>query len=420
MQLSLHNGSASGVTVVSNIFLDYYMPRANGEFVKIYLYLLRCLTGEQADLTLASVADTFRCTETDILRALHYWEEERLLVLSGNASTQTSVDFLEPMVPEGMTVSGRGTASWSRQTDTAPQGGQASALEAGENSASSGAGKSSQEYRVSNAGEYRRTPTASRVSFPEDDAGYSGSPVSKENSGGTRFTEELSGETSTGKLSPDRVRQLKENEDIVQLLFIAEQYLGKALSPSETSRILYFYEELHFSADLVEYLIEYCVSKGSKSIRYMEKVALAWHEAGITTVSMARQETSAYHKNYFSILKAFGISNRNPVQSEINTMNHWLNDYGFTMDIITEACSRTIAQTGKVNFRYADGILSKWKQKGVRHLTDIQALDTLHRQAQADKAEQKNKKSASSNKFNNFHQRDYDFEELEKQLLNRQ
>ena len=43
MQLSLHNGSSSGVTIISNIFIDYYMPRANGEFVKIYLYLLRSL-----------------------------------------------------------------------------------------------------------------------------------------------------------------------------------------------------------------------------------------------------------------------------------------------------------------------------------------------------------------------------------------
>ena len=99
MQLSLHNGSASGVTVVSNVFLDYYMPRANGEFVKIYLYLLRLLGAGQGELTLAEVADVFSCTETDILRALRYWEAERLLVLSGNASSQTSVDFLEPMVP---------------------------------------------------------------------------------------------------------------------------------------------------------------------------------------------------------------------------------------------------------------------------------------------------------------------------------
>lgn len=102
-------------------------------------------------------------------------------------------------------------------------------------------------------------------------------------------------------------------------------------------------------------------------------------------------------------------------------INHWMNDYGFTMDILTEACSRTIHQTGKANFNYADKILRDWHSKGVRHLTDIQALDTLHRQLKAERASEQNKPTKtnnSGNKFNNFKQRDYDYAQLENQLLN--
>ena len=105
-------------------------------------------------------------------------------------------------------------------------------------------------------------------------------------------------------------------------------------------------------------------------------------------------------------------------------IDHWMKDYGFTMDILTEACSRTVASTGKANFRYADRILSDWKDKGVRHLTDIQALDTLHRQLQSDRQEQKQRQeqkgirpSGSGNRFNNFQQRNYDYNQLENQLL---
>ena len=105
-------------------------------------------------------------------------------------------------------------------------------------------------------------------------------------------------------------------------------------------------------------------------------------------------------------------------------IDHWMKDYGFTMDILTEACSRTVASTGKANFRYADRILSSWKDKGVRHLTDIQALDTLHRQLQSDRQEQKQRQeqkgirpSGSGNRFNNFQQRNYDYDQLENQLL---
>ena len=76
MQLSLHNGSSSGVTIISNIFIDYYMPRANGEFVKIYLYLLRSLQSGDTALDLAAVADVFDCTESDVLRTLRYWENQ--------------------------------------------------------------------------------------------------------------------------------------------------------------------------------------------------------------------------------------------------------------------------------------------------------------------------------------------------------
>ena len=94
MQLSLHNGSSSGVTIISNIFIDYYMPRANGEFVKIYLYLLRSLQSGDTALDLAAVADVFDCTESDVLRTLRYWENQKLVVLAGT-DTQTSIDFLQ-------------------------------------------------------------------------------------------------------------------------------------------------------------------------------------------------------------------------------------------------------------------------------------------------------------------------------------
>lgn len=102
-------------------------------------------------------------------------------------------------------------------------------------------------------------------------------------------------------------------------------------------------------------------------------------------------------------------------------MNLWLNQYGFTLDIITEACSRTVLSTGKASFSYADSILESWFKKGVHHLSDIDSLDMDHQQKKAEKAKSRLKvpvaSASSKNKFNNFHQRDYNMEELERQLL---
>ena len=169
------------------------------------------------------------------------------------------------------------------------------------------------------------------------------------------------------------MKELKQNEDIIQLLYIAEQYLGKTLSPTEIQKILFFYDGLGFSADLIEYLIEYCVSRSHKSIRYMETVALAWAQEGISTVAEAKKSNARYSKDYYSILKALGITNRSPVETEITLMDTWLKTYGFSIAIIQEACTRTVLQTGQASFQYTDKILEGWKKKQVKTL--VQSWD---------------------------------------------
>ena len=39
--ITLQNSRNAEVTVLTNNFIDNYMPGANGEFVKVYIYLLR-------------------------------------------------------------------------------------------------------------------------------------------------------------------------------------------------------------------------------------------------------------------------------------------------------------------------------------------------------------------------------------------
>ena len=51
-------------------------------------------------------------------------------------------------------------------------------------------------------------------------------------------------------------------------------------------------EDLHFSDDLIDYLIQYCVDLGKKDFRYIEKVALNWSEEGITTTKQAERKVS--------------------------------------------------------------------------------------------------------------------------------
>lgn len=354
--LTISDSRSDSSTLVPDIFIDEYMAKANGEFVKIYLYLLRITHDPAYDISLSSIADAFSCTENDVKRALKYWKKAGILKLDTDESGLLRGLTLLPV---------RGITAVS-------------------------------ETKVI------REAAASQIS--EQTPAPSGD-VS---------------DTQPKYLSPGDIEQLqKENPDIVQLLFLAEQYMKKTLSATDMQRILYFYDELHFPIDLVEYLIEYCVSQNHRSLNYIEKVGLAWHEESIHTVEEAKARAKTWSKDYYSILKAFGIRGRDPVDTEIEYMNRWLRQYGFSLDIIREACSRTIAATAKPSFNYAEGILSNWKQKGVTSYEDIRGLDEQHQKRVKSSEKGEQAKAGKSNKFNNFHQREYDYEKLEKQLLNK-
>lgn len=234
--------------------------------------------------------------------------------------------------------------------------------------------------------------------------------------------------TGSAELRPGgpAVRSLPQQE-AQQLLFICEQYLGKTLTPVEVGKILDLHELYGFSAALIEYLVEYCVSGGHRSIHYIEATARGWHEDGYTSVAQAKEQTTLYNRAYFRILKAFGISGRNPVEAEITFMKKWLKEYGFSMELITEACSRTISTIHQPSFPYADKILTGWREKQITSPEQLKSLDQkyleqkqLEKQRSQAKTETQTapRRASAPNRFHNFQEREYDYKELEKQLIN--
>ena len=81
----LKRDSTLAATYVPNTFIDEYMTHADGEFVKIYLYLLRCMNNPDTMFSISDIADKFDHTEKDVTRALKYWEKMHLLRLEFNS-----------------------------------------------------------------------------------------------------------------------------------------------------------------------------------------------------------------------------------------------------------------------------------------------------------------------------------------------
>ena len=185
---------------------------------------------------------------------------------------------------------------------------------------------------------------------------------------------------------------LADDEEFSQLLYIAQKYMNKAFTQRDCQVFSYLYGELKLSVELLEYLVETCVQNGHTSIRYLETVALNWHERGLTTVEAAKAYSSTYNKDAFAVMKAFGLNDRRPAEPEKKMIDTWFGSYGFSRELVLEACSRTIQATHSPSFSYANKILSDWKEAGVKKLSDVEELDLIRQQ------EKKRKDGADANK----------------------
>ncbi len=81
-----------GVTVVENAFINHFMPKARGEFVKIYLYGLKCCNSGKG-MSDTEIAEVLGLNESDVAKAWKYWESEGIVLLD-NEEDSCYIQFL--------------------------------------------------------------------------------------------------------------------------------------------------------------------------------------------------------------------------------------------------------------------------------------------------------------------------------------
>lgn len=357
-------------TVVANEFIDRYMPLANGEYVKVYLYLLR---HQGREVEVPEIADALNHTESDIKRAVAYW------------------------IRQGVLVQGEGHRE---ETDTVGD-----------------------DSRGRNMQEIRKPQEEQRQQVKQEQQKLQGEPepqepilvfeetIASQNPMEQQAAPVQKKENERPHYTPEQVGRLAREEDFTQLLYISQKYMNKVFTPRECEVFAYLYDALHMPAELLEYLVEYCVQGEHYSIRYLETVALDWHKRNIRTVDMAKQYTVSFSDEAFSVMRAFGLNERRPGDAEMEVIRRWFRQWGFTKEIVLEACGRTLKATHSPSFSYADKILSEWKKAGVKSLADVKKLDEKRESKKAAKTgAAATAPKPAKNQFHNFEQRDTDYE----------
>ncbi len=318
-------------TTVSNIFIDRYMPEANGEFVKLYIYLVRLLQ-DNIGATVSSIADKMSCQEKDVCRGIKYWISKGILDLKYDKAEDTySITLLKLEEEE--------------EADTSYE---------------------SDDYLMNIIAfqkNEKKAVKAEKVEVVEETPAAS-VPAAKKN-------------PSKKRLTQNQLNLKLQDPELMDLRDEAEAYFQRELAQEDMNSLIYIHDELHFSFDLCEYLLEYCGEIKKTDSKFYEKVAINWYENEITTRAEAKEFTLRYFTLFGKILEKLGIQWHSINVKEKSFINKWTTTFLFDNVIILKACEIAIVNSpSKATFNYVDGILTKWHAAGVKTLKDVDSYQS--------------------------------------------
>ncbi len=360
-------------TVISNAFIEHFMLDANGSYVKVYLYLSKCIQSGGIDISIPFLADKTDSTERDIIRALQHWEKKGLIKITLDNVTE-QISSIQMLNPDDV---------------------------------------------------YQASKSASYIDdTAEDIASTSQIPFSSK--------EKKSDSVNSVSVSAEQRKELAANQDFQFALQAIQSFLERPFKSNEIELISYLYGTLHFSSELLIHLYDYCISLGKSNSNYIQAVALSWHEQGVKSPEDAKKVTTDYNTAYTAISKAFGLG-RPLAIIEKQFVERWQKEWMIDLSVIIEACNRTMLKIQKADFKYTEGILDNWHKSGIKTLLDVEKADEIYAKHKSEKSNnsQKNYRYNANNsggsyikknQFNTFQQRDTshaEISELERKLLNR-
>lgn len=180
-------------------------------------------------------------------------------------------------------------------------------------------------------------------------------------------------------VKPTRSEILKRSAECNEITFLlreAQNVFGRALKQSESSTLVWLYDDEGMSAALILTLLEYAKSVERLNIGFIERTGISWVENGVLTVADADSYLNQIaQKNYaWSVVqKAFGLDKRMPSKKELTLSDLWVNQYKISRELLNYAYNLCVDNTGKFSMSYISKIIESWQKSGVKTVLDAKA-----------------------------------------------
>lgn len=342
------------VTPVENLFIEEYMLRAPGDYVKVYIYGLRLCYHPVEGATVTTIASALGLEEKTVLDAFTYWERQHVLRRTGDNPPSYSYNNLKALMVSGQ-----------EREDDIPE------MDRSFNTAL-------QELfgtRLLQAADYER------VYGWMEDMGFKPEVVLML----VRHCIATSGKgqnVTFASMEKEAVRWAKKG---ATTLVAAEEHLrtlsanyegaqkvvrqfGLRRSPTVDEERMYakWSGEWGFSLDAIMYACRETTKISNPNFNYLDKVLENRYKKQIST-SAEMAQAEKHRKEALApvrdVLDALGLKGIAPTEELVATYAGWT-DRGFEHKTILKAAKHA-AHKGKNTFEGVDELLQAWARKGL-------------------------------------------------------
>ena len=163
---------------------------------------------------------------------------------------------------------------------------------------------------------------------------------------------------------------------IVSAQFIdeAQRIMGRMFRSHDTGIVVGIVDRLGFEEEAALMILSYVASKGKKTVRYAETLAIALYDEGITDTAAVMERISRMERageTVSEIKKLYGIGDRALTSAEKKMFATWSETYCYGIDVITLAYDITVDNTRKPVPKYTNAILERWYTEGLKTADEI-------------------------------------------------
>lgn len=206
-------------------------------------------------------------------------------------------------------------------------------------------------------------------------------------------------------LSAEQIQKSAENQQRAKAIeHINSKYFSGLMPTTWYPDIELWFKKYNFDEEVMIALFGYCFDRSALHKAYIQRVAETWNKNNIKTFNdldtyYERQEKVKTIAN--TISKKLGL-NRQLTEYEYAYIETWLNEFGYSLDIIEIALKKTTSKANP-NFDYLNKLLSDWHDRGFKTSNEVQTF--------LQEMKQKNKNIQTMEKktgYNRYEQREYD------------